>query len=99
MHNPFAPVPRAPSMLSSILPRPKPTLAETRIALQFRYLQEPACVIELRIRPGDASCEKSPPDASPKLDAPPQPVGTEELKTSQIKTPPPWARCVTRVGA
>ena len=32
-------------------------------------------------RPCDASCQKSPPDASQDLFPPPQPIETEELKT------------------
>src|ERR1035437_4784525 len=94
----FASVPPAPSTLSSIPPRPMPTLVGTRIAFHFIHLHERARITELHIRPGDASCEKSPPDASPSFDPPPQPIETEHLTTSSIKLPHTRTRCVTRVG-
>jgi hypothetical protein len=39
-------------------------------------------IVRLPNHPGDASCRKVPPDASPNLDPPPQPIETERLKTS-----------------
>src|ERR1035437_2733591 len=47
--------------------------------------------------PGDASCKKNPPDASPDLAPQPQAVETLELKTPCITTPHTGQRCVTRV--
>lgn len=66
---------------ASCQPRPMSTFAGSRIALQFRHLHERARIIEIAIRPGDASCEKDPPDASPNLDPSPQPIEKEELAT------------------
>ena len=39
-------------------------------------------ILRLPNHPGDASCEKVPPDASPNLAPPPQPIEKEWLKTS-----------------
>jgi hypothetical protein len=55
------------------------TLADSGIELKFRRLSKGAKIIELSDDPGDASCEKVPPDASPNLDSPPQPTETEDL--------------------
>ncbi len=82
MYN-LMPPPR-PSLLlpSAIPPSPMPALAGTRIALQFSHLHERARVFELPTRPGDASCEKHPQDASPNFAPPPQPIEKAQLKTS-----------------
>jgi hypothetical protein len=41
-----------------------------------------SAIVRLPNHPGDASCKKVPPDASPNLAPPPQPIETERLKTS-----------------
>jgi len=69
-------------MYNPIPPSPMPARAVSRIALQFNHLHEHARVFELPTRPGDASYEKHPHDASPNLDPPPQPIETAQLKTS-----------------
>jgi hypothetical protein len=55
------------------------TLADYGIELKFRRLHEGSRIIEISDDPGDASCEKVPPDASPNLDPPTQPTETEDL--------------------
>jgi hypothetical protein len=55
------------------------TLADSGIELKFRRLHEGAKIIEISDDPGDASCEKVPPDASQNLAPPPQPTETEDL--------------------
>ena len=82
MYNPIPPPRPSLLLLSSIPPNLVPARAGTRIALQFSHLHEHAHVFELRTRPGDASCEKHPQDASPNLDPPPQPIETAQLTTS-----------------
>jgi len=73
MRNPFAP-------LIAIPRRGIPcTIAGGSIGLKFRRLHGGAKIIELSDDPGDASCEKVPPDATPNLDPPPQPAETEDL--------------------
>ncbi|MGA2771190.1 MAG: hypothetical protein ABSG26_10280 [Bryobacteraceae bacterium] len=57
------------------------TLSDTRIELKFKRLGGGARIIELSDDPCDASCEKTPPDASQTLDPPPQPTEKEELTT------------------
>ena len=52
--------------------------------------------LTLRNLPGDASCRKTPPHASPNYDQPTQPIETKWLKTSQLTTPHTPTRCVTR---
>jgi hypothetical protein len=54
-------------------------LADSRIELKFKRLHEGVRIIELSGDPGDASCEKAPPDASPTLASLPQPTETEPL--------------------
>ena len=82
MYNPIPPPRPTLLLLSSIPPRPMPLRAYSRIALQFSHLHERARVFEPPDRPGDASCEKHPQDASPNLGPPPQPIETAQLKTS-----------------
>lgn len=48
--------------------------------------------------PGDASCQKTPPDASPNFGPTPQPIEKQGLTTSRIKMPHTPNRCVTRVA-
>jgi hypothetical protein len=83
-HRPLPRLPRYPQSLGSRgqPQRPTPPLADTRIQLKLRRLHKGARIIALPAPPGDASCKKSPHDASPNLTPPPQPVETEELKTS-----------------
>ena len=52
--------------------------------------------LTLRCLPGDASCRKTPPHASPNFDPPTQPIENKWLKTSQLTTPHTRTRCVTR---
>jgi hypothetical protein len=73
---------QTPKGLSQQLKTCMLTLADSGIELKFRRLHEGARIIELRADPGDASCQKSPPDASPNFDVPPQPTEKEELVTS-----------------
>jgi hypothetical protein len=55
------------------------TLADIGIVLKFRRLHGGARIIELSDDSGDASYEKSPQDASPKLDPQSQPTEKEPL--------------------
>jgi hypothetical protein len=68
-----------PTVLSRQLRSCMLTLADSGIELKFRRLHGGAKIIELSDDPGDASCEKVPPDATPNLDPPPQPAETEDL--------------------
>jgi hypothetical protein len=53
--------------------RPMPTLADSAIQLKFRHLHKPIRIIALRtIR--ETHPAKKPPDASPILTPPPQPI-------------------------
>ena len=70
---------QSPKGLSQQLRSCMLTLADSGIELKFRRLHEGAKIIELSDDPGDASCEKVPPDTSPNLDPPPQPTETEQL--------------------
>jgi hypothetical protein len=83
-HRPLPRLPRYPQSLASRgqPQRPTPPLADTRIQLTLRHLHKGARIIALPAPPGDASCKKSPPDASPNLTPPPQLIEKEELKTS-----------------
>jgi hypothetical protein len=82
-HRPLLRLPRYPQSLGSRgrPQRPMPTLADSGIQLKLRRLHKGTRIISPPDPPGDASCEKSPPDASPNLSPPPQPIETEELKT------------------
>jgi hypothetical protein len=82
MYNPIPPPRPSLLLLSSIPPSPMPPRAASRIALQLSHLHERARVFELPTRPGDASCEKHPHDASPNLAPAPQTIETAQLKTS-----------------
>jgi hypothetical protein len=73
---------QTPKGLSQQLKNCMLTLADSGIELKFKRLSKGARIIELRDHPGDASCRKAPPDASPNLDPPPQPIENEELVTS-----------------
>jgi hypothetical protein len=75
-------------MPSSIVCKPRPTTTTQTSAAPF----SPGP------RPCDASCQKSPPDASQDLFPPPQPIEKEELKTRCLLTPHP-TKCVTRPPA
>jgi hypothetical protein len=68
-----------PTVLSRQLRSCMLTLADSGIELKFRRLHEGAKIIEISDDPGDASCEKMPPDASPNLAPPPQTTETEDL--------------------
>jgi hypothetical protein len=83
-HRPLPRLPRYPCSLASRgrPQRPTPTLAASRIQLKLRRLHKGSRIIALPAPPGDASCKKSPPDASPNLTPPPQLIEKEELKTS-----------------
>lgn len=59
------------------------TLAGTGIALKLRHLRGRSGSSSLARSAGDASCEKTPPDAPPDFGSPPQPTETEELITSR----------------
>jgi hypothetical protein len=82
MYNPVPPPRPSLLLLSSTRPNPMPPRAVSRIALQLSHLHECVRVFELPTRPGDASCEKYPQDASPNLVPPPQPIENTQLKTS-----------------
>jgi hypothetical protein len=58
------------------------TLAGIRITFKFSHLHQATRIIELRSHPGDASCQKTSPHASPILTPPPQLIEKEALKTS-----------------
>ena len=83
-HRPLPRLPHYPQSLGSRgqPQRPTPTLAATRIQLKLRHLHKGARIIALPAPPGDASCKKSPQDASPNLTPPPQLIEKQELKTS-----------------
>ena len=83
-HRPLPRLPRYPQSLGSRgqPQRPTPPLADTRIQLKLRHLHKGARIIALPAPPGDASCKKSPQDASPNLTPPPQLIEKQELKTS-----------------
>ena len=68
-------------------PSPIPALFGSRIALKINHLREATRIINLRGHPCDASCQKSPPDASQNLKPPPQPIEKEDLTTSRLTTP------------
>ena len=85
------------ALLTGCPPRPMPTLPGTRIQLKLRSLRKRTRTIGLPDHPCDASCEKSPPDASQNLDPHAQLTETKELKTSSIIISHPPPRCVTRV--
>jgi hypothetical protein len=59
-----------------------------------RYPVEPES-LTLPGLPCDASCPKTPPDASQNFAPRTQPLETEDLKTSQMTTPHTPTRCVT----
>ena len=61
---------------------PIPALAGSRIALKVRHLPKGTRIVRLPNHPGDASCKKVPPDASPNLASRTQPIEKEALKTS-----------------
>lgn len=61
---------------------PIPALAGSRIALKVRHLPKGTPIVRLPNHPGDASCKKVPPHASPNLASRTQPVEKEALKTS-----------------
>ena len=73
---------QSPNGLSRHLRSCTLTLADAGIELKFKRLHEGARFIELSGDPGDASCQKSPQDASPNFDPPPQPTETEPLTPS-----------------
>jgi hypothetical protein len=90
MHNPFAP-------LIAIAQRGIPFTASHGQA--FFRLNAPAPGPRAPgPHPGDASCKKSPPDASPNLQPPPQLIEKKDLTTSSIIIPHTPTRCVTQVG-
>jgi hypothetical protein len=82
--NPSVPRPMLASMPSlpdrADPPRPVPTLPGSRIQLIPKGVPH-------RNHPGDASCQKSPPDASPNLAPPTQPNENKHLKTSLLLLP------------
>ena len=83
----FAPMPRLP--VGADPRRPVPALPGHRIPLSLNALTR-------RSRPGDASCKKSPQDASPDFESPPQPTEKTDLATPQMTTPHTRPRCVIR---
>lgn len=106
LRSPQCPLPREVSASSPSAP-PRPT-ATTQAAASPSGVA-PDAVVAAGCRPGlmpipapgphpcDASCRKSPPDASHNLDPQSQTVEKQELKTSQIKIHPPHP-CVTQVA-
>jgi hypothetical protein len=98
LRSPQCPLPREVSASSPSAP-PRPT-ATTQAAASPSGVA-PDAVVAAGCRPGlmpipapgphpcDASCRKSPPDASHNLDPQSQTVEKQELKTSQIKFHPP----------
>ena len=90
---------RAPAPSPPMALEPRRPSAGSGIELKLSRLHESAQIIQPRDRPGDASFKKSPQDASPKFDPPPQLIEKEELKTSCLKTSHPPTRCVTRMGS
>ena len=106
-----APVPRPPSGRRILQTKPSRCVTrvgrltalekpapDCRIQLKFRHLHRTTRIIWLPDHPGDASCRKVPPDASPNCTPSPQPVEKTEFKTSRIIMSPPPTKCVTRVG-
>src|ERR1035437_2108953 len=83
-HRPLPRLPRYPQSLGSRgqPQRPTPTLADSGIQLKLRRLHKGIRIIDPPDPPGDASYQKNPPDASPNLGPPPQPIETEDLATS-----------------
>ena len=71
-----------PQVLSRHLRSCMLTLADVGIELKFRRLHGGARSIELSDDPGDASCENTPKNASPKFASPSQPTETEPLTSS-----------------
>ena len=75
MRNPFDP-------LIAIPRRGIPcTIAGSGIGFKFKRLHAGARIIESPHRPGDASCQKSPPHASPARAPTPHPIEKESLAT------------------
>jgi hypothetical protein len=62
-----------------------PKHAGSRTKLNSQHLPEGTRIAGPPHRPGDASCQKCPQDASPNSDPHTQPVEKEELKTSRLK--------------
>jgi hypothetical protein len=60
------------------------TLSDIGIVLKFRRLSKGARIIEISDDPGDASYEKTLPDASPTLASPPQPTETSDLTVPRL---------------
>jgi hypothetical protein len=85
----FASMPGLPDRADP--PRPVPALPGSRIQLILQAVPH-------RNQPGDASCRKSPPHASPNLAPPTQPNENTHLKTSLLKLPHTPTRCVTQAG-
>jgi hypothetical protein len=83
-HRPLPRLPRHPQSLATRgqPQRSMPALADTRIKLKLRHLHKGSRIIALPAPPGDASCKKSPHNASPNLTPPPQLIEKKELKTS-----------------
>jgi hypothetical protein len=63
-------------------PSPVLTLATSRIQLELSRLRRDTRIVETPYHPCDASCQKSPQDASQNLEPPPHPIEKEELATS-----------------
>jgi hypothetical protein len=84
---PSAPVPAAVS--AGCQPRPILVPVGSGIPLKLRHLRKGIRIVEPPDHPGDASCKKGPPDASPNLEPPSQPIEKEELATSSIINPHP----------
>ena len=92
MRNPFDP-------LIAIPRRGIPcTIAGSGIGLKFKALTQTHQNHRAPCHPGDASCKKSPPDASPNLEPIPQPIEKRALKMPRLRTPHTPNRCVSRVA-
>ena len=77
------PRPLAPVVVAvGCQPRPTPTVAGSAIALKLKALTHSRPNHRDPYRPCDASCEKYPPDASQNFRPQPQPIETQDLKTS-----------------
>jgi hypothetical protein len=106
-------LPPALPTLSSITRKPRPTTTTQATASPSRVASDAVVAARVPARadavsgprplapgphPCDASCRKSPPDASHNLEPPPQPIEKQELTASQIKIPHAPNRCVTHPG-
>jgi hypothetical protein len=95
-HRPKAPCPRAPGWPQD-QPRTSAPLSSRPPASSFRYSEaghQPTYHTKIHTlrpirrsphHPGDASCEKYPPDAPPNFDHTPQPTETKKLTTPSLK--------------